>query len=74
MISLVVRQASIIPEVRQSFDLSPSCQSRRDDSSKFLDDYLTRGIYKKDPFQELDTEGVGGLMRSDRARPQGERG
>ena len=35
----------------------------RDDSSKFLDDYLTRGIYKKDPFQELDTEGVGGLMR-----------
>jgi pyruvate,orthophosphate dikinase len=35
----------------------------RDDSSKFLDDYLARGIYKKDPFQELDTEGVGGLMR-----------
>ena len=35
----------------------------RDDSSKFLDDYLTRGIYKKDPFQELDTEGVGSLMR-----------
>lgn len=35
----------------------------RDDSSKFLDDYLTHGIYKKDPFQELDTEGVGGLMR-----------
>ena len=35
----------------------------RDDSSKFLDDYLTRGIYRKDPFQELDTEGVGSLMR-----------
>jgi pyruvate, orthophosphate dikinase len=35
----------------------------RDDSSKFLDDYLTRGIYQKDPFQELDTEGVGSLMR-----------
>jgi pyruvate,orthophosphate dikinase len=35
----------------------------RDDSWKFLDDYLTRGIYKKDPFQELDTEGVGGLMQ-----------
>ena len=35
----------------------------RDDSSKFLDDYLTRGVYRKDPFQELDTEGVGGLMR-----------
>ncbi|MBV8771827.1 MAG: pyruvate, phosphate dikinase [Deltaproteobacteria bacterium] len=35
----------------------------RDDSSKFLDDYLTHGIYKKDPFQELDTQGVGDLMR-----------
>jgi pyruvate,orthophosphate dikinase len=35
----------------------------RDDSSRFLDDYLTRGIYKKDPFQELDPDGVGDLMR-----------
>ncbi|HXD90216.1 MAG TPA: pyruvate, phosphate dikinase, partial [Candidatus Binataceae bacterium] len=35
----------------------------RDDSSKFLNDYLTRGIYKKDPFQELDASGVGGLMK-----------
>jgi pyruvate, orthophosphate dikinase len=35
----------------------------RDDSSRFLDDYLNQGIFKKDPFQELDTEGVGGLMR-----------
>jgi pyruvate,orthophosphate dikinase len=35
----------------------------RDDSSKFLDDYVSRGIYKKDPFQELDAEGVGDLMR-----------
>ncbi len=35
----------------------------RDDSSRFLDDYLTRGIYKKDPFQELDADGVGDLMR-----------
>jgi pyruvate,orthophosphate dikinase len=35
----------------------------RDDSSKFLNDYLSRGIYKKDPFQELDSEGVGGLMK-----------
>jgi pyruvate,orthophosphate dikinase len=34
----------------------------RDDSVKFLNDYLIRGIYKKDPFQELDAEGVGGLM------------
>jgi pyruvate,orthophosphate dikinase len=35
----------------------------RDDSVKFLNDYLVRGIYKKDPFQELDAEGVGGLMK-----------
>ena len=35
----------------------------RDDSVKFLDDYLQRGIYKKDPFQELDPDGVGDLMR-----------
>ncbi|MGH7781436.1 MAG: pyruvate, phosphate dikinase [Candidatus Binataceae bacterium] len=35
----------------------------RDDSSKFLNDYVTRGIYKKDPFQELDASGVGDLMR-----------
>jgi len=35
----------------------------RDDSAKFLDDYLRRGIYRKDPFQELDASGVGDLMR-----------
>jgi pyruvate, orthophosphate dikinase len=35
----------------------------RDDSGKFLDDYVNRGIYKKDPFQELDPVGVGELMR-----------
>jgi pyruvate,orthophosphate dikinase len=35
----------------------------RDDSVKFLNDYIVRGIYKKDPFQELDADGVGGLMR-----------
>ncbi|HTW89551.1 MAG TPA: pyruvate, phosphate dikinase [Candidatus Binataceae bacterium] len=35
----------------------------RDDSSKFVGDYLRTGIYRKDPFQELDAEGVGGLMR-----------
>lgn len=35
----------------------------RDDSSKFLNDYIARGVYAKDPFQELDPDGVGGLMR-----------
>ena len=35
----------------------------RDDSAKFLYTYIERGIYKKDPFQELDADGVGGLMK-----------
>jgi pyruvate, orthophosphate dikinase len=35
----------------------------RDDSGRFLNDYLAQGIYRKDPFQELDADGVGGLMR-----------
>jgi pyruvate, orthophosphate dikinase len=35
----------------------------RDDSAKFLGDYLRREIYPKDPFQELDASGVGELMR-----------
>jgi len=35
----------------------------RDDSAKFLNDYLVRGIYKNDPFAQLDPDGVGGLMR-----------
>ncbi|HTR61388.1 MAG TPA: pyruvate, phosphate dikinase, partial [Candidatus Binataceae bacterium] len=35
----------------------------RDDSSKFLNDYVNRGIYKKDPFQELDASGVADLMK-----------
>ena len=34
----------------------------RDDSVKFLDAYLERGVYRKDPFQELDASGVAGLM------------
>jgi len=35
----------------------------RDDSAKFLNAYVERGIYKKDPFQELDPDGVAGLMK-----------
>ena len=45
----------------------------RDDSAKFLGDYIDRGIYKKDPFQELDPDGVGDLMRIAIERgPQGQ--
>jgi pyruvate,orthophosphate dikinase len=35
----------------------------RDDSVKFLDTYLKRGIYQRDPFQGLDATGVADLMR-----------
>ncbi|MEG1763137.1 MAG: putative PEP-binding protein, partial [Bacteroidales bacterium] len=35
----------------------------RDDASKFLPIYLEKGILKEDPFQVLDTEGVGQLIQ-----------
>jgi pyruvate,orthophosphate dikinase len=35
----------------------------RDDSGKFLPVYLSKGILKHDPFQVLDQEGVGKLMK-----------
>jgi len=35
----------------------------RDDSGKFLNYYLAHGIWQDDPFETLDTEGVGELMR-----------
>lgn len=35
----------------------------RDDISKFLPEYLKKGIIKQDPFQVLDVKGVGQLVR-----------
>ncbi|MBI5117168.1 pyruvate, phosphate dikinase [Candidatus Poribacteria bacterium] len=35
----------------------------RDDSGMFLNDYLKKGIFEKDPFQVLDQVGVGELMK-----------
>ncbi len=35
----------------------------RDDSGKFLGEYIEKGILKVDPFKTLDTEGVGEFMR-----------
>jgi pyruvate,orthophosphate dikinase len=35
----------------------------RDDAGKIISDYLAKGILKSDPFQELDRDGVGSLMR-----------
>ncbi len=35
----------------------------RDDSGSFLGAYLDRGIFEKDPFQSLDQEGIGILIK-----------
>ena len=35
----------------------------RDDAGKFLNIYIDKGIWPKDPFQTLDKEGVGELMK-----------
>jgi len=35
----------------------------RDDSGKFLDAYKKKEIFEKDPFERLDQEGVGMLMK-----------
>ena len=35
----------------------------RDDEGKFLKDYVDKEIYEKDPFQSLDQEGIGELLR-----------
>ncbi|MBC8481368.1 MAG: pyruvate, phosphate dikinase [Planctomycetes bacterium] len=34
----------------------------RDDAGKFLEEYVNKGIYKSDPFQQLDQTGVGKLV------------
>jgi pyruvate,orthophosphate dikinase len=35
----------------------------RDDSGRFLNHYIDKGIFEKDPFVSLDIEGVGDLIR-----------
>eukprot|EP00762_Andalucia_godoyi_P007748 ANDGO_01744.mRNA.1 Pyruvate len=40
-----------------------TCGFSRDDAGKFLRRYLEKGIYKADPFQSLDQNGVGKLIR-----------
>ena len=39
------------------------CGFSRDDAGKFLKPYVNMGIYDRDPFQSLDTAGVGELVR-----------
>ncbi len=40
-----------------------TCGFSRDDAGKFLEHYVNAGIYKRDPFQAIDQEGVGQLMK-----------
>ena len=35
----------------------------RDDAGKFIKEYVNKNIFEKDPFQTLDTEGVGQLVK-----------
>jgi pyruvate,orthophosphate dikinase len=35
----------------------------RDDSGRFLNAYIEKGVFEKDPFVSLDQEGVGDLIR-----------
>lgn len=44
----------------------------RDDSGRFLNAYIEKGIFEKDPFVSLDQEGVGDLVRlaAERGRAQ----
>ena len=46
----------------------------RDDAGKFLPEYLDQGILKDDPFQSLDQDGVGQLVRMGTERGRGARG
>jgi pyruvate,orthophosphate dikinase len=40
-----------------------TCGFSRDDSATFLKHYVAKKIYERDPFQAIDQEGVGRLMR-----------
>ncbi len=45
----------------------------RDDASRFLTQYVDKGIYERDPFVSLDVEGVGELIRIARDRGRASR-
>ena len=49
------------------------CGFSRDDAGKFLRDYVKMGIYDYDPFQVLDQDGVGELVRLAAERGRGTR-
>jgi len=40
------------------------CGFSRDDSGKFLDDYVRMGVFERDPFASLDVDGIGRLVET----------
>ena len=40
------------------------CGFSRDDAGKFLKDYVAKGVYEYDPFQVLDQDGIGRLVKT----------
>jgi pyruvate,orthophosphate dikinase len=61
--------AKEIAEVAQFFSFGTNDLTQmtfgmsRDDSGKFLPQYMARGIFARDPFEAIDREGVGALMQ-----------
>lgn len=62
-------RASEIAEVAEFFSFGTNDLTQttlgisRDDSSRFLEDYLRNGIFPQDPFVSIDIDGVGELVR-----------
>lgn len=46
----------------------------RDDAGRFLKEYVTQGIYERDPFQVLDQDGIGELIKIAVKKGRGVRG
>jgi pyruvate,orthophosphate dikinase len=61
--------ANRIAEVAEFFSFGTNdltqmgCGFSRDDAGTFLKEYVEKGIFEKDPFQSLDQDGVGELVR-----------
>jgi pyruvate,orthophosphate dikinase len=61
--------AASIAEVADFFSFGTNdltqmgCGFSRDDSGRFIDDYINKGILPNDPFESLDTDGIGELVR-----------
>ena len=43
----------------------------RDDAGEFIPNYMDKGIYEKDPFKTIDTDGVGWLLHLSAAKGRG---